>query len=149
MRTKRYIDPLLNKPTNPYEPVITPTIDKKLDISWLKAEIKRVNQVLRETHNPREFKQNKKAFRTIGKEITKMGNTIARWKQNYLKEDKGVNLPIKRIGNKRIANICVHEFARDIHIAAKIPLPEHLKLKLLYTNHTRKTFRRNKHGKVY
>ena len=26
----------------------------------LKSEIKRVNQVLRETHNPHEYKQNKK-----------------------------------------------------------------------------------------
>lgn len=76
-----------------------------------------------------------------------MGNT--RWKQNYLKEDKGVNLSIKIIDNDRIANICVHEFARAIHIAAKTPLPEHLKIKWLFTNHTRKTFRRNKYGKVH
>ena len=78
-----------------------------------------------------------------------MRNTITRtrWKQNYLKEDKGVNLSIKRIDNVRIASICIHEFGRDIHIATKTPLPEHLKLKWLYTNHTRKTFRRNKHAR--
>ena len=69
MRTKRYIDPLLNKPTNPYEPVITPTIDRNLDISWLKAEIKRVNLVLRETHNPREFKQNKKYLERLERKL--------------------------------------------------------------------------------
>jgi len=71
MRTKRYIDPLLNKPTNPYEPVITPTIDRYLDISWLKAEIKRVNQVLRETHNPREFKQNKRHLERLERKLRK------------------------------------------------------------------------------
>ena len=69
MRTKRYIDPLLNKPTKPYEPVITPTIDRNLDISWLKEEIKRVNQVLRETHSPREFKQNKKHLERLERKL--------------------------------------------------------------------------------
>ena len=69
MRNKRYIDPLLNKPTNPYEPVITPTIDRNLDISWLKEEIKRVNAVIRETHNPREFKQNKRYLERLERKL--------------------------------------------------------------------------------
>ena len=35
----------------------------------LKAEIKRVNQVLRETHNPREFKQNKKYLERLERKL--------------------------------------------------------------------------------
>jgi len=69
MRTKRYIDPLLNKPTNPYEPVFTPMIDRNLDISWLKEEIKRVNATLRETHNPHEYRQNKKYLERLEREL--------------------------------------------------------------------------------
>ena len=76
MRTKRYIDPLLNKPTNPYDPVFTPTIDRNLDISWLKAEIKRVNAVIRETHNPREFKQNKKYLERLERKLRKWESSL-------------------------------------------------------------------------
>ena len=35
----------------------------------LKEEIKRVNQVLRETHNPREFKQNKKYLERLERKL--------------------------------------------------------------------------------
>ena len=35
----------------------------------LKAEIKRVNQVLRETHNPREFKQKKKHLERLERKL--------------------------------------------------------------------------------
>ena len=38
-------------------------------INQLKAEIKRVNQVLRETHNPREFKQNKKHLERLERKL--------------------------------------------------------------------------------
>ena len=38
-------------------------------INQLKAEIKRVNQVLRETHNPREFKQNKKYLERLERKL--------------------------------------------------------------------------------
>ena len=35
----------------------------------LKAEIRRVNQVLRETHNPREYKQNKKYLERLERKL--------------------------------------------------------------------------------
>ena len=35
----------------------------------LKAEIKRVNKILRETHNPREFKQNKKYLERLERRL--------------------------------------------------------------------------------
>lgn len=38
-------------------------------VNQLKAEIKRVNQVLRETHNPREFKQNKKHLERLERKL--------------------------------------------------------------------------------
>ena len=38
-------------------------------INQLKAEIRRVNQVLRETHNPREFKQNKKYLERLERKL--------------------------------------------------------------------------------
>ena len=39
----------------------------------LKAEIRRVNQVLRETHNPREFKQNKKHLERLERKLKNYG----------------------------------------------------------------------------
>ena len=38
-------------------------------INQLKAEIKRVNKVLRETHNQREFKQNKKYLERLERKL--------------------------------------------------------------------------------
>ena len=38
-------------------------------INQLKAEIKRVNAILRETHNPREFKQNKKHLERLERKL--------------------------------------------------------------------------------
>lgn len=38
-------------------------------VNQLKAEIRRVNQVLRETHNPREFKQNKKHLERLERKL--------------------------------------------------------------------------------
>ena len=38
-------------------------------INQLKAEIRRVNQVLRETHNPREFRQNKKYLERLERKL--------------------------------------------------------------------------------
>lgn len=35
----------------------------------LKAEIRRVNQVLRETHNPREYRQNKKYLERLERKL--------------------------------------------------------------------------------
>ena len=35
----------------------------------LKAEIKRVNAILRETHNPREFKQNKRYLERLERKL--------------------------------------------------------------------------------
>ena len=38
-------------------------------VNQLKAEIRRVNQVLRETHNPREFKQNKRHLERLERKL--------------------------------------------------------------------------------
>ena len=46
MREQREIKPLLNDITNP-------------EIEYLKEQIRLTNAILRETHNHREFKQNK------------------------------------------------------------------------------------------
>ena len=42
----------------------------------LKAEIKRVNALLRETHNPREFKQNKKYLERLERKLRLWQKTI-------------------------------------------------------------------------
>ena len=55
-RELREIKPLLNQPTD-YE--------KEL----LKAEIRRVNQVLRETHNPYTYRQNKKHLERLERKL--------------------------------------------------------------------------------
>lgn len=44
-------------------------------INQLKAEIRRVNQVLRETHNPREFKQNKKYLERLERKLRQCQKT--------------------------------------------------------------------------
>lgn len=41
----------------------------------LKLEIKRVNQVLRETHNPREFRQNKKYLERLERKLRQCQKT--------------------------------------------------------------------------
>lgn len=51
-REQREIKPILNEPTN-----------------YIKAEIRRVNQVLRETHNPHEFKQNKVYLKRLERKL--------------------------------------------------------------------------------
>ena len=38
-------------------------------VNQLKTEIRRVNQVLRETHNPREFKQNKRYLERLERKL--------------------------------------------------------------------------------
>ena len=45
------------------------------EISILKAEIKRVNAILRETHNPREFKQNKAYLKRLERKLRTYGQT--------------------------------------------------------------------------
>ena len=45
-------------------------------INQLKAEIKRVNQVLRETHNPREFKQNKKYLERLERKLRRWETSL-------------------------------------------------------------------------
>ena len=72
-REQREIKPLLNQPTNPYDPVITPTIDKNLDISWLKAEIRRVNEILRNKPNPHTYRQNKKYLERLERKLRNYG----------------------------------------------------------------------------
>ena len=55
-RQQREIKPLVNQPTNSKE-------------VFLKAEIKRVNAILRETHNPHEYKQNKRRLERLEREL--------------------------------------------------------------------------------
>ena len=38
-------------------------------INQLKAEIRRVNEVIRETHNPREYRQNKKYLERLERKL--------------------------------------------------------------------------------
>ena len=38
-------------------------------INQLKAEIRRVNEVIRETHNPREYRQNKKHLERLERKL--------------------------------------------------------------------------------
>ena len=38
-------------------------------VNQLKAEIRRVNKVLRETHNPNEFRQNKKYLERLERKL--------------------------------------------------------------------------------
>ena len=64
MRTKREIKPLLNQPAD------------TINGNELKAEIKRVNALLRETHNPREFKQNKKYLERLERKLRLWQRTI-------------------------------------------------------------------------
>lgn len=52
MRTKKEIKPLLNGPTD-----------------YIKAEIRRVNRVLRETHKPHEYRQNKKYLERLERKL--------------------------------------------------------------------------------
>lgn len=45
-------------------------------INQLKAEIKRVNQVLRKTHNPREFKQNKRHLERLERKLRQWESSL-------------------------------------------------------------------------
>lgn len=45
-------------------------------VNQLKAEIKRVNAVIRETHNPREFKQNKKHLERLERKLRKWESSL-------------------------------------------------------------------------
>lgn len=44
-------------------------------INQLKAEIRRVNQVLRETHSPREYRQNKKYLERLERKLRQCQKT--------------------------------------------------------------------------
>ena len=44
-------------------------------INQLKAEIRRVNEVIRETHNPREYKQNKKRLERLERKLRLLNGT--------------------------------------------------------------------------
>ena len=61
MRTEREIKPLLNQPS---------------DIEWLKAEIRRVNALLRENHNPHTYRQNKKYLERLERKLRLWQRTI-------------------------------------------------------------------------
>lgn len=55
-REQREIKPLLNQPTD-------------YDKEQLKAEIRRVNAIIRETHNPYEFRQNKRHLERLERKL--------------------------------------------------------------------------------
>lgn len=57
MRTKREIKPLLNQPTDTINEI------------ELKAEISRVNALLRENHNPHTYRQNKKYLERLERKL--------------------------------------------------------------------------------
>ena len=73
IRTPRAIKPLLNQPTIVAKGHIRIGFEELMTESELKAEIKRVNQVLRETHNPREYKQNKKYLERLERKLRHYG----------------------------------------------------------------------------
>ena len=88
-RELREIKPILNQPTKLVEQEIKEEkgVPLKLDIkdisqeeyekiltmALLKAEIKRVNAILRTTKNPREFKQNKKHLERLERKLKLYG----------------------------------------------------------------------------
>ena len=47
-------------------------LEKVYLVEELKKEIKRVNQILRETKNPREFRQNKKHLERLERQLRRM-----------------------------------------------------------------------------
>ena len=47
-------------------------LEKVYLVEELKKEIKRVNQILRETKNPREFRQNKKYLERLERQLRRM-----------------------------------------------------------------------------
>ena len=49
-----------------FEPLLNQPSDNEMS---LKAEIRRVNQVLRETHNPHEYKQNKAYLKRLERKL--------------------------------------------------------------------------------
>ena len=57
-REQREIKPLLNEPTN-----------------YIKEEIRRVNAILRETHNPHEYKQNKRYLERLERKLNNVKRT--------------------------------------------------------------------------
>ena len=57
-RKKREIKPLLNESTD-----------------YIKAEIKRVNEVIRETHNPHTYRQNKKYLERLERKLRQCQKT--------------------------------------------------------------------------
>ena len=57
-REKREIKPLLNQPS---------------DIEWLKAEIKRVNEILRNKPDYHTYKQNKKYLERLERKLRNYG----------------------------------------------------------------------------
>ena len=72
-RKKREIKPILNEPTEIEDNGIN--LERVYLINQLKAEIKRVNQVLRETHNPREYRQNKKHLERLERKLRQCQKT--------------------------------------------------------------------------
>ena len=61
-RKQREIDALANQPTT-----------SEFDIAYLKAEIRRVNALLRENHNPHTYHQNKKYLERLERKLKQYG----------------------------------------------------------------------------
>lgn len=58
------------------QPILYEVVDKVREILHLKAEIRRVNQVLRETHNPIEYRQNKKYLERLERKLRNYGKSF-------------------------------------------------------------------------
>ena len=83
-RELREIKPMLNQPTKveqklkeekgvplklDIKDISQEEYEKILAMALLKAEIRRVNAVLRETHNPHEYRQNKKHLERLERKL--------------------------------------------------------------------------------
>ena len=58
------------------QPILYEVADIVREIEHLKAEIRRVNQILRETHNPHEFKQNKRYLERLERKLRLCQNQV-------------------------------------------------------------------------
>lgn len=69
MRTEREIKPLLNQPTIVAKGHMRIGFEELMTESELKAEIKRVNEILRNKPNPHEYRQNKKYLERLERKL--------------------------------------------------------------------------------
>ena len=73
MRTEREINPLLNQPTIVAKGHIRIGFEELMTESELKAEIKRVNEILRNKPDYHTYKQNKKYLERLERKLRNYG----------------------------------------------------------------------------